>query len=142
MAFDNTCFYCTKSEPLDTLMIEVCKLQVSTLYLMKDQTHKGRCVVALNDHKKELFELGEDERCMYMEDISNVAKALSELFSPDKINYAGYGDGVTHMHFHVVPKYKGGPEWGNPFSVSLEDKKILSKEEYDERIKLISNKLK
>lgn len=141
MAFDKNCFYCTKSEPLNTLMIEICELQVSTVYLMRDQTHKGRCIVKFNDHKQELFELTEEEKKQYMEDISKVAKALKELFSPDKINYAAYGDTVTHMHFHVVPKYKDGFEWGGPFSVGLEEKKILSNEEYEELIELIKNKV-
>lgn len=141
MAFDKNCFYCTKSEPLNTLMIEICKLQVSTVYLMRDQTHKGRCVVKFNDHKQELFELTEEEKKQYMDDIANVAKALKELFSPDKINYASYGDTVTHMHFHVVPKYKDGVEWGSPFNVGLEEKKILSDKEYEELIELIKNKV-
>ena len=141
MSFNENCFYCTKSEPLNTLMVEVCKLQVSTLYLMRDQTHKGRCVVALNDHKREIFELGDEERQKYFEDLSNASGAISRLFSPKKINYAAYGDIVDHLHFHIVPKYEDGAEWGEPFKVGRDDKKILTETEYAERINSIKNEL-
>lgn len=32
---DNNCLYCTKNHKLQDLMIEVCKLSVSTLYLLR-----------------------------------------------------------------------------------------------------------
>ena len=47
----NNCFYCQKNEALDELMIEVCELEASTLYLFKEQTYRGRCLVAFNGHK-------------------------------------------------------------------------------------------
>ena len=51
----NDCFYCTKDERLDSLMMEVCELSASTLYLFKDQTYKGRCIVACKEHKREII---------------------------------------------------------------------------------------
>ncbi len=141
MPFNKNCFYCTKSEPLNTLMMEVCKLEASTLYLMRDQTHMGRCVVALNDHKREIFELEDIERQKYFQDISKVAAAINKLFSPKKINYASYGDVVDHLHFHIVPKYMDGAEWGEPFKVGRDDKTILSDAEYKDRIEKIKTEL-
>ena len=58
MSNENTCFYCEKDERLTDLMLEICKLKVSTLYLFKEQTYKGRCVVAYKGHINELYELG------------------------------------------------------------------------------------
>ena len=52
------CFYCDEHhEVRESLMFEVGKMSAGTLYLFKDQAHKGRCVVALGEHKKEAFEL-------------------------------------------------------------------------------------
>ena len=112
MNFDNDCFYCVKDARLTNLMIEVCKLEASTLYLFKEQTYKGRCVVAYNGHKSEIFNLTDEERSKFMGDVSRVAEALNKAFSPDKINYGAYADTMTHLHFHIVPKYKGGPSFG------------------------------
>ena len=43
----NDCFYCENGEKLNSLMIEVCKLDYSTVYLNRDQKHKGRCIVKM-----------------------------------------------------------------------------------------------
>ncbi|MBU3172058.1 HIT family protein [Clostridium estertheticum] len=141
MNFDNDCFYCVKDARLTNLMIEVCKLDASTLYLFKEQTYKGRCVVAYNGHKSELFNLTDEERSKFMGDVSRVAGALNKAFSPDKINYGAYADTMTHLHFHIVPKYKGGPSFGGTFEMSPSDKVFLKDEEYNLLISKIKENL-
>ncbi|MBU3185052.1 HIT family protein [Clostridium estertheticum] len=141
MNFDNDCFYCVKDARLTNLMIEVCKFDASTLYLFKEQTYKGRCVVAYNGHKSELFNLTDEERSKFMGDVSRVAGALNKAFSPDKINYGAYADTMTHLHFHIVPKYKGGPSFGGTFEMSPSDKVLLKDEEYNLLISKIKENL-
>jgi len=142
MAADSNCFYCMKSERLQELMIEICPLSVSTLYLFKNQVYKGRCVVQLKEHKTEIFQLGEEERRLFFEDVAGSAEAVSRAFKPDKINYAVFGDRVPHFHMHVVPKYKDGPCWGKPFDFEPAEEKLLSGEGYKERIALIKKHLR
>jgi diadenosine tetraphosphate (Ap4A) HIT family hydrolase len=31
------------------------------------------------------------------------------------VNYAIYGDLNEHIHMHLVPKTRGGPNWGHAF---------------------------
>jgi ATP adenylyltransferase len=141
MSFNNDCFYCVKDERLTDLMIKICELESSTLYLFKEQTYRGRCVVAYNGHKSELFDLSDEERSLYMKDVARVAGALSKGFSPDKINYGAYADKMTHLHFHIVPKYENGPAWGTTFEMSPENKVLLKAEEYDQLISKIKENL-
>ena len=141
MNFDNECFYCEKDEKLTNLMIEICKLEASTVYLFKEQTYKGRCVVAYNDHKSEIFNLDDEERSQYMKDVARVAGALNKAFSPDKINYGAYADTMTHLHFHIVPKYKDGPSFGGTFEMSPKNKVLLKDEEYNQLISKIKENL-
>ena len=141
MKNDNNCFYCTKDERLDALMLEVCPLSVSTLFLFRDQTHKGRAIVAYKQHVKELLDLDEKELEQYAKDISRAAKAIAKVFSPDKINYGAYGDTLPHLHFHIVPKYKNGVSFGGTFDMTREEKVILKDNEYKEIIKLIKENL-
>ena len=49
------CFYCEDGEKRKSLMIEICKLNYSTIYLNRNQKYPGRCVVKLNEHKTEYF---------------------------------------------------------------------------------------
>ena len=86
------CFYCEDGEKRRSLMIEICKLEVSTVYLNRDQKHKGRCVLKLNEHKTDFSELTPEENAAFARDLRRLAIALNKLYSPDKINYAVYGD--------------------------------------------------
>lgn len=140
MANENSCFYCEKDQRQKDIMIEVCKLGVSTLYLFKEQTHKGRCIVAYDKHVKELFELDDKELGLFMKDVKTAAIAIQKAFSPNKINYGAYSDKLPHLHFHIVPKYEGGYSWGGTFEMNPQ-KTFLSDEEYNEIITAIKKNL-
>jgi len=125
------CLYCRKDERLHNLMIEVAPLAASTLYLFKEQTHKGRCVVAYQGHGKELFELSDAERNAFMADVARAAKAIKTAFAPNKVNFGAYSDKLQHLHLHLVPKYEGGASWGGTFEMMPANKKLLTDAEYD-----------
>ena len=134
------CFYCDKDQQLHDLMIEVCQLSVSTLYLFKEQTYRGRCNVAFNKHAGNLFDLSRQEVTDLFLDVAKAAKAINKVFSPDKINYGSYADKMQHLHIHVVPKYEGGPSWGSPFEMNPQ-KVYLSDDEYKEMVKKLRENL-
>ena len=123
------CMYCNHDERLDKLMIEIGQLSVSTLYLFREQTYRGRVLVALNGHAREIFELPEDTRNSLVADVAKAANAVQQAFNPGKINYGAYGDTMPHVHFHIVPKYEGGEQWGTTF-VMNPAQTYLSDEEY------------
>ena len=99
-------------------MIEICDLLVSTLFLFKEQSHQGRCVVAYKDHVNELFELSESDRNAFMADVCQAAGAMQKAFSPTKINYGAYSDKLAHLHFHLVPNYEGQFGFGGTFEMN------------------------
>lgn len=112
------CLYCQRNELQKSSMIEICDLQVSTLFLFKEQSHPGRCVVAYKDHVNELFELSENDRNAFMADVCQAASAMQKAFSPTKINYGAYSDKLAHLHFHLVPKYEGQFGFGGTFEMN------------------------
>ena len=124
------CQYCRRDQRLHDLMIEIAPLAVSTLYLFKEQTHRGRCIVAYRAHVNELYELPAAELAVYMQDVARAAKAIRTAMGAAKINYGAYSDKLPHLHFHLVPKYVDGPSWGSPFAMMPEPKVLLSAEEY------------
>ncbi|MBL9206692.1 MAG: HIT family protein [Opitutaceae bacterium] len=128
------CQYCRKDQRLHDLMIEVGPLAVSTVYLFKEQTHPGRCVVAYQHHVNELFEVSDRDLSLFMQDVSKVARAIKAVFSPDKVNYGAYSDKLPHLHMHVVPKYRDGAQWGAPFEMMPATRKLESDAVYQQRI--------
>jgi diadenosine tetraphosphate (Ap4A) HIT family hydrolase len=110
------CKYCRADEKeLSPLMTHLTDLSASKVYLWNDQTYSGRCIVAFNGHKTELFALAPAELEQYMRDVALVAKAVTKVSGCQKINYAIFGDTVPHLHLHVVPKAPGQPNWGEAF---------------------------
>lgn len=141
MAGNNSCFYCEKDQRLDDLMIEICPLKVSTLFLFREQTYRGRCLVAYKGHVNELFELPADELALFMQDVTKVASAMKKAFGADKINYGAYSDKLAHLHFHLVPKYQDGPSWGGTFTMMPDPKVLLTDAEYQELIEKVKANL-
>jgi ATP adenylyltransferase len=68
-----------------------------------------------------------------MADVARVTRVLEEVFHPDKINHAVFGDEVSHLHFHLVPKFRASAQWKQSFP-SATDTKVLSEKEYAEMI--------
>ena len=114
----NGCFYCEQGKALDDLMMPVCELAYTRVYLMRNQNYPGRCVVAWKSHVREIFELSAEEQAGFTAELSLTAKALYQLFAPDKLNYGIFGDTVPHLHCHVAPKKQGGFTWGSPFQAA------------------------
>ena len=137
MNFDKNCLYCSKNKDLDSLMIKICDLEVSTVYLFKEQTYKGRCNVVFKEHKSEITDLTEEEAAAFIKDVRKVAKAIQKAFNPGKINYGAFADTMKHLHFHVVPKYEGGTSWGTTFDMNP-GKVLLNDEEYNKLISEIN----
>ncbi len=131
---DNNCSYCVEGELVAKFGIKICELDATKVYLFKEQSHKGRVIVASKYHVSEITELTEEQRNAFFADVNHVAEAIHKAFSPDKVNYGAYGDTGHHLHFHLVPKYKDEFEWGGIFAMDPKQK-TLTDAEYDELIK-------
>ena len=86
------CFYCDEHhEGREAIMFKVGDMKAGTLYLFKDQAHKGRCALALKSHKKELCECDEQERNDYCADLAAASGAIKKLWGCTKINLGSFG---------------------------------------------------
>ena len=123
------CLYCTNNETLKSLMLPIAELSVSRAFLFKEQTYRGRCLVAYNGHVNDLNELSDAERDAFMADVARVTRAMQRVFNPEKINYGAYSDKLSHLHFHLAPKYVDGPDYCGTFRMKPGEV-YLSDEEY------------
>ncbi|MCR4698878.1 MAG: HIT family protein [Bacilli bacterium] len=137
---DQNCAYCMREEKPELYQgfgYYVQELKVSSLYVFREQSHLGRCIVAYKDHVSEIVDLTPEERALFLEDVANVAQAIHAAFSPDKVNYGFYGDTGKHLHCHLCPKYKDGFEWGGVFQMNphIDDKDNATLMKIAEKIK-------
>ena len=73
------CFYCEKdNEKRKALMLDVCELPYSIVYLFRDQKNKDRCVVAFKGHKTEYFQLTPEEKRDIVAYVHESANARSQ----------------------------------------------------------------
>lgn len=135
------CMYCEQNEALKGIMIYICDLGVSKLYLYRNQATKGRVIVAYNGHINEFHDLTPEQAASYAQDIRSAALAVSRAFSPAKVNLGMYNDNGKHLHCHVVPKYVGGVDFGTTFAMNPEPSVILSDEKYSDIIAKIKAEL-
>ena len=86
----------------------------------------------------DFHELSPEQRNAFMSDVAKVGNAITEAFHPHKINYGAYADTISHLHMHVVPKFKDGFGFGGVFEMNPQ-KTYLSDSEHHkiiEKIKL------
>mgnify|MGYP004455085453 FL=1 len=136
---DKQCAYCMREENpqlYKSFGFYVKELNVSSLYVFREQSHPGRCIVAYKDHVSEIVDIPKEEREAFLEDIANVSNAIHKAFHPDKVNYGFYGDTGKHLHCHLCPKYKDEFEWGSTFQMNPHENDFT-----DEQLREIADKI-
>lgn len=121
--------------------MKIKEFPLSTLVLQEDQFFPGYCTLESKRHVTELFELGEEDRGTLVEEINQAALLLKKAFKPDKINYAFLGNKTPHMHWHLIPRWKGDPFWPDSVWAKPHTPKILEKTEYEALIRKIREHL-
>ena len=71
------CLYCQNNDTLNQLMIKICDLEVSQLFLFKEQSYLGRCNVVYKNHGIEFYELSDEQRNAYMRDVATVKEGVA-----------------------------------------------------------------
>lgn len=134
---NNDCMYCNKNEQLNSVMIPICEIGGFPLYLMRNQTYRGRVVLDYGRHVGKIAEM-EEERCMdFFDAVRKTAAALTAVFAPGQINIGMYADKMCHLHCHIVPKYPDGPDWGAVFRMDPQPPVLLQDKEYEEMARRI-----
>jgi len=113
----------------------VCQMQSGSLYVHRDQSFRGRCIFILNTHIEDLTQLDIEQFTKFGEEMLIIAKSIKRVFRPALINYAVLGNGIQHLHWHIIPRYEDDSNWGSP--PWPHGRKFLTTEEYGELSKMI-----
>ena len=84
---------------------------------VNDPDYPGFCRIVWQAHVREMSHLAPAERQQLMAAVFAVESVVRELFAPDKINLASFGNMVPHLHWHVIPRWRDDrhfpePVWG------------------------------
>jgi diadenosine tetraphosphate (Ap4A) HIT family hydrolase len=84
------------------------------IVLIDDPDYPGFCRVILGRHVKEMTDLAPLERTILMDAVFATEAALRELIRPDKVNLASLGNTTPHLHWHVIPRFRGDRHFPRP----------------------------
>jgi diadenosine tetraphosphate (Ap4A) HIT family hydrolase len=116
----------------------VAPLTISTLYLSKNQTYRGHCVLILDlRHVIRPDELSPQEWAMFCADLHRAESAIMQAMCPDHINVAALGNVIPHLHRLIVPRYRSDPRWGAPVWTTTLAEMSDTRLSTDERAELI-----
>ena len=107
-----------------------------------NQHFLGYVIFICKQHVTEIWELEEDFRKQYLNEMTLVAKAVKEAFGAEKMNYECLGNGDVHLHFHLFPRVSGdlgeygnngkGPVWWLPKEIMWDKNNIPDMKELEQ----------
>ena len=65
-------------------------------------------------HAAEPSELSDEEAAVFWSEVARVARAVEDRYHPAKMNWLSLGNGVPHLHVHLVPRPFDDPRAGWP----------------------------
>jgi diadenosine tetraphosphate (Ap4A) HIT family hydrolase len=136
---DPSCNACSGTWPSSDHFIA--DLGLSMAYLHEDQFFPGWTVLVFKRHATELFHLAPTERIQLMEEVSRLAKVLTEAFEAKKMNYGLLGNQTPHIHWHLIPRLATDPAPREPVWRIPHDRLRLPAEQLQTTIERIKQRL-
>lgn len=94
--------------------VEVTRLSLCHVLLMKDSRFPWLVLVPERDGVREIHDLSPADRAVLIEEIAQASLILERLFQPYKINVGALGNVVPQLHVHVVARTAEDPAWPGP----------------------------
>ena len=73
---DQNCAYCMQGDLVAQFAYPVCQMESGYLYVFREQSKRGRVILAHNKHVSELIDLTDEERNQFFADVASVARAV------------------------------------------------------------------
>ena len=107
------CPICRSGHPLDV----IAELDATWVTAQPAAVLPGYACVVAKRHVQEPFQLPDDEMVAFWRESMAVARALSSLLEPRKMNYEIHGNSIPHLHLHLYPRFPGDPFEGRPIDM-------------------------
>ncbi|WP_438970102.1 HIT domain-containing protein [Methylophaga sp.] len=94
--------------------IRIGQFELSDVLLMNDERYPWVILVPRRVNVREIHQLTETEQQQLLKESSFVAKAMTQLFSAQKMNVAALGNIVEQLHLHHVARFTSDASWPKP----------------------------
>lgn len=130
------CFICNRIDLIKKgeNKFYVKELTSGYIVLADHQFYRGYTIFLSKIHAIELHKLKKENRMQFLKDMSVAAEAVYKAFKPRKLNYELLGNTDSHLHWHIIPRYKNDPKpetavWAIDGAVRISKKTIPSEKE-------------
>lgn len=108
----NNCFICNRITLIKEGENKYFLKEFSSGYavLADHQFYRGYTIFLSKIHTDELHKLRVEDKMQFLKDMSVVAEAVYKTFKPKKLNYELLGNTDSHLHWHIIPRYKNDPK--------------------------------
>lgn len=109
-----------------------------------DRHYPGFCRVIWTAHAREMTDLAPAQQQYLMSIVFAVERVVRQLFAPDKINLASFGNMVPHLHWHIIPRWRDDrhfpePIWGTVHQAKEIERRPISNIELAKALSEILN---
>lgn len=115
--------------PVETYGVLLKELDVTRIYLFKNQQYKGHVVAVFKEAVREFAKMSVLERDLFMADVTRTAQILKKTLKPDGICYMNLEDIDEELVAHIIPKYKKDGTYGEQTMLDY-GKDSTSEDEY------------
>jgi diadenosine tetraphosphate (Ap4A) HIT family hydrolase len=110
--------------------------------LQRARPTPGYCVaIWKRGHQSELADLDDLELAGYWRENAKVARALQQVYEPAKVNYQVLGNGVPHIHTHIILRYLDDPAPGAPLPMNQAAYEKLSEDAFRAEVAAVKGAL-
>ncbi|MCE3268561.1 MAG: hypothetical protein K0R49_813 [Burkholderiales bacterium] len=81
---------------------------------IKDIYYPGYVRLILNRHAAHMTDINEKEAHSIFSALLIIERCVRDILNPDRINLACFGNIVSHLHWHIIPRYKNDRHFPNP----------------------------
>jgi diadenosine tetraphosphate (Ap4A) HIT family hydrolase len=81
---------------------------------VEDPDYPGFLRVIWQGHVREMSDLAPAQRSGLLDAVFAAERAVIALLRPDKVNLASLGNMTPHLHWHVIPRFRGDPHFPDP----------------------------
>lgn len=94
--------------------IDLGRLDLCRVVLVDERRCPWVILVPERDGVREIHELDDADQVALVRASSRLARTMTALFAPDKLNIAALGNVVPQLHVHHVARYRSDPMWPKP----------------------------
>ena len=131
------CVICARGNPLDVLV----ELGATWASAPAQAPLPGYVCVVSKVHVIEPFELRDEARRAFWDDVSALAEAVHGATAATKLNYEIHGNTIPHLHVHLYPRYPGDPYEGRPIDPASGHPFVRSAADLDDLRRAVEGRL-